>query len=335
MPKLSDIADEVGVSSKTVSITLRGKKCASEETTRRIFEVAERTGYLSGQAQRVQDAPFIGFLADMVATSPHTVDLVRGAQNEAIAQGRHLLIGTMDSEEKSTRDILRMFRSYRASGVIYATLFRQEVDSGLVDDAKNVVYANCFPANGEDRVILPDDEHGGYQQAAHLLKLGHKRIAVITLPEQASATSLRLEGISRAFGEQGMVIDPALCCSGVEGYLPVGENYVAYERAKELLEKPDRPTAIICGNDRIALMVYSAATHLGLRIPQDISVVGFDDFQTISEFLRPQLTTVALPYFEMGRRAVSAILYGTAAEGIFDPVSCKLIERDSCAPPSV
>lgn len=335
MPTLSDIAQEVGVSNKTVSMTLRGKRCASEETTKRILEVAQRTGYVPNQAARMvrtQETPFIGLMADMVATTPHTVDLVRGAQTEAVDRGRTLLIGSMDGDKRPTEDVLRMFRAYRASGVIYATLFRHEVSKARTNGLENLVYANCFPADGVSRAILPDDEEGGYQQARHLLRLGHRHIAVITLPREAPATGLRLGGIYRALSEHGLQLEPEFCITGVEGYLPKGETYVAYERALDLLRRKHRPTAIICGNDRIALMTFGAAAHLGLRIPDDLSVIGFDDFQTISEFVRPRLTTIGLPYFEMGRRAVSALINDVDVDGLFEPVPCSLIERDSCAP---
>ncbi|PLW77988.1 LacI family DNA-binding transcriptional regulator [Cohaesibacter celericrescens] len=334
MPTLLDIANEVGVSSKTVSLTLRGKKCASEETTLQILKVAERTGYVprrSAQMSLGKGTPLIGFFADRETMFPHSFDLLRGAQAAASELGCLLLIGSLDDAEKNRSDIWQMFRDSHTAGVVYASLFHQEVDR-ISSDVKNVVYANCFAQGCTDRAILPDDEAGGYEQAAYLVKLGHTRIGVISLPERAPATNLRLTGANRALSAHGMALDPDLCCAGVEGYLPEGETYVAYESAKTLLDRPDRPTAIICGNDRIALMVMSAAAHMGLRVPEDLSVIGFDDFQAISEVVRPRLTTVGLPYFEMGKRAIIAVMSHASTPELFNPEPCLLIERDSCAP---
>ncbi|WP_316862103.1 LacI family DNA-binding transcriptional regulator [uncultured Cohaesibacter sp.] len=331
MATLADIAQEVGVSNKTVSLTLRGKKCSSDETAKRIFEAAEKYGYLKKYAARTfngRQVSCIGFLADKVATSPYSVELVRGAQAEAIANDRVLIIGSLENYENGNQqDLWRMFRTYNTAGVIYASRYRKIVEQSDANDIERVVYMNCTPAGDKNGVILPDDEEGGFLQASHLLDHGHKRIAVISLPNEDPATALRLKGISKALAERNVQLDPEMCRLGVSGYLPVGETYIAFETAVELLKRPVRPTAIICGNDRIAMMVYNAAVHLGLRIPQDLSVIGFDDFVTVSENVRPKLTTVRLPYFEMGRSAVSAIINGVPAGERVNLIACELIER--------
>ncbi|WP_319410739.1 LacI family DNA-binding transcriptional regulator [uncultured Cohaesibacter sp.] len=335
MATLADIAREVGVSNKTVSLTLRGKRCSSEETAKRIYEVAEKTGYLEKYTARVNNLEqfsFIGFIADHVATSPYAVELLRGAQAEALSCGRILLVGSLESEMQNLAGICRMFRTYKASGFIYASRYRQYVNHAECFGDESVVYMNCTPVNSNGKIILPDDEEGGFLQASHLLKLGHRNIAVISLPHEDPATSLRLKGISKAMAKQGLSLDAEKCHLGVSGYFDVGETYIAYEKAREVLTAPDRPTAIICGNDRIALMVMNAAVDLGLKIPSDLSVIGFDDFKTISEHVRPQLTTVSLPYFQMGQRAVAEIVRGVPQSNFVNLIKCELVERKSCAP---
>ena len=116
----------------------------------------------------------------------------------------------------------------------------------------------------------------------------------------------------------------------MEGTLDA-ERIVSYDAALAMLSRHNRPTAIICGNDKIALQVFGAAAHLGLSVPDDLSIIGFDDMLVISESLRPALTTVALPYFEIGRQA--ALMIQSAAED--GPtqrirVPCPLVERNSC-----
>ncbi|MBX2878318.1 MAG: LacI family DNA-binding transcriptional regulator [Granulosicoccus sp.] len=335
MAKLSDIANEVGVSNKTVSMTLRGIKCTSEETSKRIFEVTARIGYVPNQAardMRLQESHFIGLLADMVATTPHTVELIRGAQAEAIENKRNLLVGTLDNDPDAPKEFMRMFQSHRAAGVIYATLYRRRLEQKLGNSALKVVMANCAATDHSAISVLPDDYGGGYLQGEKVLAMGHERIGVISLSNTAPATAHRMKGIRTALEDKGSTLNEALVREGIEG-TPPSEQYVAYEVALDMLSQDNRPTAIICGNDRIAMLVYSAAARLKLMIPEDLSVVGFDNFTTISEGLRPALTTIELPYFEMGRRAVRAVLNKDATNADEETVPCTMIERDSCAPP--
>ncbi len=335
MAKLSDIANEVGVSNKTVSLVLRGQKCASAETTRQIFAVAEQVGYVPNQAarmMRLQKTPFIGLLADMVATTPYTVELIRGAQAEALAYDRHLLIGSLDGDPGAAEDFWQMFRSHRAKGVIYATMYRRKMSGSVLDKAAHVVMANCSTGSGTDDAVLPDDVGGGYLQADHLLRLGHRRVGVITLSADVAASRLRNEGILQAFADHHADLAGVQWAFGIDGH-PHDETYTAFEHAMRMLSGPGRPTAIICGNDRIAMLVYCAAASLGLRIPGDVSVIGFDDFRTVSQGLRPELTTIDLPYFEMGRKAVNMILEGRNDGCGATIVPCRLIERQSCGPP--
>lgn len=210
MAKLSDIANEVGVSNKTVSLVLRGQKCASADTIRQIFDTAEQVGYVPNEAarmMRLNETPFIGLLADMVATTPYTVELVRGAQAEALAQGRHLLIGSLDDDPDAAKDFARMFRSHRAKGVILATMYRREFPRTVLKDTVNVIMANCALANRPSQSVLPDDEGGGYLQADHVFGLGHRRVGVISLSKDVTATGLRHAGIERAMVQHR--IDPA------------------------------------------------------------------------------------------------------------------------------
>lgn len=335
MAKLSDIANEVGVSNKTVSMTLRGMKCASPEISRRIHEATAKFGYVPNQAarnMRLQESHFIGLLADMVATTPHSVELIRGAQAEAIVHNRHLLIGTLDNDPKAEEEFLTMFQAHRAAGVIYATLHRCRLDEKPKNTALNVVMANCGARDNSGVAILPDDFGGGYLQAYSLLQLGHSRIGVISLSNYAPATQHRMRGIREALSEAGVLLDERMVREGIKGRLEY-EEYVAFDVAMEMLSQPNRPTAIICGNDRIAMLVYSAAARLGIMIPEDLSVIGFDDFETISGGMRPKLSTIELPYFEIGRRAVRAVLRGAPSEPEEETAPCKLVERESCAPP--
>ncbi len=273
-----------------------------------------------------------GLMTDAVATTPYSVDIVRGAQSALRERHQTLLIASSDGDFQREQELWSMFRAHRVAGVIYAAMFHRPHDVGKPAFSKSIVLANCFAADGNLPSIIPDDESGGHEQARHLLQLGHRRIAVITLIPDIEATRLRAQGMRRAFAEAGVGFDDTMEQRGARG--PVGkEEMISYDVAREILSRGNRPTAIICGNDQVAMQVFAAAANLGLSIPQDLSIMGFDDLRLISETLRPQLTTVALPYFDIGRRAVELSNSAREQDEGWAPrilVPCPLVVRQSC-----
>jgi LacI family transcriptional regulator len=273
-----------------------------------------------------------GLMTDAVATTPYSVDIVRGAQ--AALKDRHqtLLIASSDGSAEREAELWQMFRAHRVAGVIYAAMFHRPHDVGAPMFSESIILANCFAVSGDRPSIIPDDEAGGYEQARYLLQRGHRRIAFVTLIPDIEATRLRGQGARRAFQDAGVFFDESLEMRGMIG--PVGkEEMVTYGVARELLARKDRPTAIVCGNDQVAMQVYAAAASLGLQVPDDLSIMGFDDLRLISETLYPQLTTVALPYFEIGRKAVELSISSREHDEGWTPrilVPCPLVERHSC-----
>ena len=165
-----------------------------------------------------------------------------------------------------------------------------------------------------------------------LLAAGHRRIGFVTTDEDIPARDLRLTGYRQALEVYGLPFDPALVAVGG------ADARSGHTAGHRLLAGPARPTAIFCFKDLAAMGVYQAAGELGLSIPGDVSVVGFDDQQLISESLRPGLTTIALPHEEMGRWAVRTLLEQIAAGSQPLPVThallpCPLVSRDSVARP--
>ena len=308
---------------------------ARAKTRAEVLKHIKSSNYVPNQAARLMrgvESGVYGLMTDAVATTPYAVDIVRGAQSALNEQHQTLLIASTDGDRTREHELWRTFRSHRVTGVIYAAMFHQAHDIHKPDFHQSIVLANCFAPANDRPSIIPDDEGGGYTQAKYLLERGHRRIAMITLIAEIEATRLRAQGMRRAFAEAGVSFDEALEVRGAVG--PVShEKLIAYEVAQELLRKADRPSAIICGNDQIAMQVFAAASVLGLSIPQDLSVIGFDDLRLLSETLRPQLTTVALPHFEMGRLAVELTNSAREQEEGWAPrilVPCPLVERQSC-----
>ncbi len=335
MVTLRQVAERAGVSIKTVSRIVNGDPAVNVKTRVAVQHHLESLNYVPNHAARMMrggSSSVFGFMTDAVATTPYSVDIVRGAQAALNENNQTLLIANTNGDEKLEREYWRMFRAHRVAGVIYASMFHRPHIVGQPDFKDAIVLANCFAAYGDRPSLIPDDEGGGYVQAEHLLKQGHRRIGILTLIPDIEATRLRGIGIRRAFRDAGVSFDEGLDQRGMDG--PVHfERMIAFDVALKMLSVKDRPTAIICGNDQVALQVYSAAAHLNLHISRDLSVIGFDDQKIISENLRPSLTTVALPYFEIGRLAVETMRDAKQHEWSWAPkilVPCPLVERESC-----
>ncbi|SON55873.1 Degradation activator [Hartmannibacter diazotrophicus] len=337
MVTLRDVARSAGVSPKTVSRVVNDDPAVTPETRELVRKEIERLNYvpnLAARMMRTATSEVVGLMTDVVATTPYSVEIVRGVQSALRKEGRTLLIANTEGDRQIEAGYWRTFRSHKVGAAIVATMFHREYDVSPEGFDKPLVMVNCFAADNRFDTVLPDDEEGGYTQAKHLLQLGHRRIGVVSLHEAIRATGLRHRGMLRAFAEAGANFDESLLERGAVGPFP-DETFVAYEAAKRLLSRPDRPTAIICGNDMLAVQIYAAASEHGLTVPDDLSVIGFDDLPIFSAILRPRLTTVALPYFRMGEMAVDLIagmksFAGRPAKQHL--VECPLVVRESCRP---
>lgn len=172
------------------------------------------------------------------------------------------------------------------------------------------VLVNCYDPEGAYKSIVPDDRVGGYLAAKHLIAQGHRNVAYLSLPEELLATHLRKEGFARAFASQGYGIP--LMISGTNVRHQPGqmehESLGLSEALDQVLSQTPRPTAIFCGNDKMAMTLYGLLSERGLSVPEHISVLGFDDFAMITELMRPQLSSVSLRYYDMGRLSVTALI---------------------------
>jgi LacI family transcriptional regulator len=337
MSTLREVAKQAGVSIKTVSRIVNGDAAVNAKTRAAVQHHLTSLNYVPNHAARQMRngaSSVFGLMTDAVATTPYSVDIVRGAQSALRENHQTLLIASSDGDPEREAELWQMFRAHRVAGVVYAAMFHRSHDVGRPAFDKSIVLANCFASNDDRASIIPDDEMGGYTQAKYLLQRGHRHIGIVTLIPELEATRLRGQGMRRAFAEAGVAFDDALELRGVIGSLG-SEVLVTHAVAREMLQQRNRPTAIICGTDQLAMQVYSAAASLGLSIPEHLSVIGFDDLKLISETLYPRLTTVALPYFEIGRKAVE-IMNNPDTEATLSSqrqlVLCPLVERHSCKP---
>jgi LacI family transcriptional regulator len=337
MVTLKDVAKAVGLSPKTVSRVVNDDPAVQAATRELVQDAIRRLNYVPDYAARMMrttTSSVVGLMTDVVATTPYSVDIVRGTQSALRERAQTMLIGNTEGDAATEREYWNVFQAHKVAGVIYATVHHRPVDLTGTDFERPLVLANCYSPRRDRPSIVPDDEGGGYTQARYLIERGHRRIGIVSLNPAIRATALRGAGHRAAFAEGGLSFDPAFEVPGFVGPV-MSEALVAYDAALRLLSATDRPTAMICGNDRVAMQVYAAAATLGLAVPDDLSIIGFDDMSIITETLHPRLTSVALPYFDIGRIAVetlAAIARNTenAATPLSQLVPCPLVERQSC-----
>jgi LacI family transcriptional regulator len=333
--RISDVAAAAGVSIATVSASLNEVESAriSAVTRARVREVADRLGYIPNrlaQGLRGQRSGTIGFISDTVATTPYAVGMILGALEAAREADRVvLLMNTEGHRDLEARELATLLR-YQVDGVLYATMYHRSVEVPAMLCETPVVLVDAEAADPTVSSVVPDEVAGAMTAVGELLGHGHRRIGFINNPDPILAASGRLEGYKRALNQAGIGPDPALIVTapsiGPEG---------GYRAARQLLALPERPTGLFCFRDLMAMGAYQAATEAGLRIPQDLSMVGFDNME-FAAGLFPGLTTVALPHYEMGFWGVQQLLAlmespTTRAKQV--QLSGQLIRRRSVAPP--
>ncbi|MEV5260526.1 LacI family DNA-binding transcriptional regulator [Streptomyces anulatus] len=327
---MSDVATRAGVSRTTVSFVLNGRADAAipEETRARIRAAIAELGYrpnAGARALAAKRSEWYGLITEIV-TAPFAVDVIKGAQDRAWADGKFLLITAGDSDPAMEAAAFDKLLEQRAEGLLYATTWHRAVTLPPAAREVPVVLVNCFDARGALPSVVPDEVAGGRTATRRLIGAGHRRIGFINLDAGIPAAVGRRRGYEQALREAGLPVDEGLIAPG---HATADAGYAA---ARALLDHPDRPTALFCGNDRTAMGAYDAIKERGLRIPDDIAVIGFDNQELIAAYLRPGLTTVALPFELMGAKGVDMLGALTAGEPLDTTqvtVDCPLIERSS------
>lgn len=309
---MTDIARAAGCSQATVSVVLNnaaGVKI-SATTKSRVIEAALALGYAAPQfvhepvALKVRPklSGTIGFLVDQLATSPEAVVAIEGLRQACWEDGRVVLVAQTMSDSEMEEKTVRTLLAHGVDALVYMTIFTRRVSlpSFIRDANLPVVLLNCYTEAADLPSVVPAEVEGGHDATAHLIAQGHKRIAMITGEPWMEAARDRLKGYRRALIDAGLSFDPHIVLQG--NWSPSA----GYECTRKLLSLKQRPTAIFCQNDRMAIGCYEALKEAGLRIPEDMSVVGYDD-EEISRHLMPQLTTVILPHRMMGHWAAEQL----------------------------
>jgi LacI family transcriptional regulator len=327
---IAEIAEHAGVSVPTVSKVLNGRSDVAEATRRRVQQVMADRGY---QRRKPGATRKVG-LVDMVLPgldSPWVVEVLRGAEAEARRSGAQIVLTSAEDGPAGDRQWLDRLAARRSDGLVL-------VVSEPAPEALEQLRALHTPVvlldlvGGSDpafATVGATNWAGGLSAVEHLVGLGHRRIGVISGLPQLVCSQERVEGYRAALGRAGIPVDETLVHFG--DFRPAGGRL----GAQAMLDTADPPTAIFAGSDMQAVGVYQEAAARGLRIPEDISVVGFDDI-AFCEHMTPKLTTVRQPLGRMAAEAVRLVL-ASGDDGLPGPpprveLATNLVIRESTGP---
>jgi len=328
-PTSWDVARLAGVSRSTVSFVLNntpGIKI-SEETRRRVLEAVKILDYKPNAIARSlakQKTEAIAFFVLDIA-NPVFPNMARGIEDVARHNGYTLLLCNTDGKSLRELRYMNLMLERRVDGVIVGALSNEEV-SRLARKKNMPLVILEHPRLPEHDVVYADNIQGSYEAVKYLIELGHTRIAHITINPESIIVRERIEGYKKALEDAKIPFD--------EDLLKIFYDQVNEETAiNELLLLPNPPTAIFAFSDFMAIQIMKILIKRGIRIPQDISIVGFDD--TLANLTIPELTTVSQPFYEMGVKAAEVLI-----ERLKNPdlpiqhikLPTKLVIRDSTAP---
>lgn len=303
---IEDVARAASVSITTVSHTLSGRGQVARATQDRVRRVADELGYVPNRfasALRGQRSHILGFVSDDIATTPFATRVVLGAQDAAAERAQLLVVVNSNSDRDIESRQISALLTAQVDAVVYARMFHQGASvlpkelvgtpTSLVDTTDD---AGVIPS------VAPDEEQIGRLATETLLRAGHTRIAHLTVSGAGRGSMGRLAGYTSAMKEAGL--EPRVFTGGDPGTSAAGRE--AFQAM--LSAHATDVTAVFAFNDPMAMGIYQGAVLAGISIPDQLSVVGVDDFEPVAAALFPGLTTVSLPHYEMGRWGVQTAL---------------------------
>jgi LacI family transcriptional regulator len=331
---IKDIARVANVSATAVSMALNSRPGVSPKTRQRIFNIAKKLGYHPNYIAKsliTRRTYTIGLILNSIA-DPFFPELAKGVEECANKLGYNLLLCNTNRDLQAEKRTIDMLRSKGVDGIILATVTKDDPNiEPLIQDGFPFVLINRFSMdpslkNKTDYVVL-DNYRGGYMGMRHLYRMGHDRIAIITGARDTSTAMLRTKGCLQALSDCGLQQDPKLVVEG--GYL----RDIAHQAAKRLLSLEAPPTAYFAQDDYMAIGVREALLDVGLRIGEDVALMGFDDTEMAS-LAGIDLTTISQNQYEMGAKGAKILIEKVegALSGMVHQVilEARLVIRKSC-----
>ncbi len=345
MPTIKEISRLAGVSTATVSNVLNGSPKVTPETRAKVLEIIRETDYRPNtiaKSLKIKRTNTIGVISEDI-TVFNTPEIIDGIEEFAEERSFHIILNNLRLYKRLGNDYsqtakyrkliaetVQVLLSRQVDGIIYIGAHSRDVSHLIENISVPIVYTYCYSTDCPSYSVNYDDEAAAYNIIKYLIDLGHRKIAVISGLYDSLQSQARFKGYQRAFLDYNLIFNPAYLKAGDWG----GES--GRIMGRELLTLAEPPTAIFAMNDLMAGGVIEAANELGIRIPGQLSLVGFDN-RECSGFFAPKLTTMALPLNDMGKKAAEILigLIGKKAppkEACSVKLECRLLVRESAAP---
>ncbi|GLW55062.1 alanine racemase [Kitasatospora phosalacinea] len=334
---MSDVARQAGVSQTTASFVLSGRTDMriSEAAQERVREAAAALGYrpnVTARSLRTRVTRTIGFVSDAITTTPFAGEVIRGALEVARAHDHLLFIVESEGSADTETALVNALVDRQVDAVVLASMYTRYITPPKDLHGRRVVLLNCLAPGFDAPSVIPDEVGAGRAAGRVLLAAGHRdgvwaiggHQAIPATPEGTFAGNERMRGLQEVLRQERVALDGVVECewNAEDGY----------RETRALLAAGRRPRALVCSTDRLSFGAYQALAEAGLTVPEDVSVVSFDD-QDIASWLRPALTTLALPHYEMGRTAMELVLGGEPLGSAVHRIPMPLRERGSVAAP--
>jgi LacI family transcriptional regulator len=332
-PTISQIAELAGVSMATVSKVVHGRADVARPTRKRVEQVIEEYGFVRNRAVRAVQKESTG-LVDLILPrldDEYFLPILEGAAQVLREAGARLVLTSCSDQPENDVHRIDLLADRSMAGILVVLPSEATIEQLERSALPFVLIHNQGGLMSPAPSVRITSWEGGFIATKHLINLGHRRIAYIGKNTAARDAVERIAGYRAALDEANLPIDPDLQCDGNFNEID------GYTATKKLFELSERPTAIFAGNDRQAVGVYRALHELGVNVPGEMSVIGFDNLP-FAELLSPPLTTVHAPRLELGRTAATMLLHLMNQEPVAMPrvvLQTQFVERQSCRPLSL
>ena len=302
---VKDIARKAGVSHSTVSRALHGSTLIAPETTERIQQIADEMGYspsAAARALKTNRSQVLGVVLSNV-DDPFFSEILQGIESGVQGSGYSIFIAAAHRDPEQKQEIVQAMVEHRVDGVIICSTSFSEKQSGqLLQHGVPLVVINNQTAEDFRYSIYHDDVDGSRQVTRHLIELGHRKIAYLGNSLSGRTTLDRLAGFRQEMESNGLAVPADYVYE-----IPGSEPEKGIQAVDHFINLPDRPTALVCFNDMIAIGVLKSLQQRGIRVPEEFSITGFDNI-VFSNYTNPPLTTFDQPKKFIGQKAAELIL---------------------------
>jgi len=326
---IEDIANIANVSKATISYVINEKPGVSKEVRQKVKKIIEEYNYVPNSAARGlagEKTHFIGLVIPDISDIFYA-NIIRGVEKTSNKLGFFLNLLTTHAQAEREQQVIKLFNKSMVDGlIVMAYYLKDKYIDILTESGIPFVFIDYPRKNEEIYSVLVDNESGAFEATEYLISLGHKKIAFLEGPQAAWDSKARFEGYVKALNKHVIEFNQNLV---ENGNFTKEEGYLA---TKRLLAKNEKFTAIFSANDQMAIGAIRALKEAGLKVPDDISIVGFDNIEA-SSIIEPPLTTVNQPIYEMGKKSVEVLVKLINKEEVKEKkimLKTKLIERHSC-----